>query len=154
MKATTALLSLIAAGTGALLTSCVDPYYTGPTTATATIYRPGYVVQTLPPSHRVEVIAGTRYYYHDNVYYRPQGRGYVVVESPHRHRHDYDGRRDYDRDRDWDRGPSRGRGEVTVIRELPRGYRVVTHGGQRYYRVGDVYYRSEGGGYVVVRSPF
>lgn len=141
MKTTTTILSLLAAGSGALLTSCVDPYYAGPSSATVTVHRPGYVVQTLPHGYRSEVIAGTNYYYHDNVYYRPQGRGYVVVESPHRHRHDHD----------WDRGPRR---EVTVIRELPSGYTVVNHRGQRYYRAGNVYYQSQAGGYIVVRSPF
>ena len=141
MKTTSIILSLFAAGSGVLLTSCVDPYYTGPSSATVTVHRPGYVVQTLPHGYRTEVIGGTSYYYHDNVYYRPQGRGYVVVESPRRH----------SRRHDWDHGPRR---DVTVIRELPSGYRVVTHGGQRYYRVGDVYYQSRGSGYVVVRSPF
>ncbi len=148
MKTRAIILSAAAAGAAAfLLPGCVDPYYAG---TTATVYRPGYVVQSLPSGYRVETISGTRYYYHNDVYYRPQGRGYVVVESPHRH-----ARRDYDRrdDHRWDRnrGPRR---DVTVIRELPRGYKVVTHRGQRYYRAGDVYYQSRGGGYVVVRSPF
>ena len=153
MKTTTIILSLLAAGSGALLTSCVDPYYTGPSSTTVTVHRPGYVEQTLPPGYRTEVISGTNYSYHDNVYYRPQGRGYVVVERPRGgHRHDdWDHRHDRDRDWDRDRGPRR---DVTVIRELPRGYKVVTHGGQRYYRAGDVYYRSEGSGYVIVRDPF
>ena len=152
MKTSTILLSLCGAGAVATLSSCVDPYYAGGAgvSTTTTVYRPGYSVQALPPGYRVETIGGTRYYYHNDVYYRPQGRGYVVVESPHRH-----ARRDYDRrdDRRWDRnrGPRR---DVTIIRELPRGYKVVTHRGQRYYRAGNVYYQSRGGGYVVVRSPF
>lgn len=170
MRTTTTLLSLLAVGAGSLLTSCVDPYYTGPSSTSVTVHRPGYVVQTLPHGYRTEVIGGTNYYYHDHVYYRPQGRGYVVVDAPRGgprhddwdHRNDHDRGRDRDRDgrgrdRDWDRdrGPDRGPGrEVTVIRELPRGYKVVTHGGQRYYQSGSVYYRSQGSGYVIVRSPF
>lgn len=165
MRTSTILLSLVAAGTGAVLTSCVDPYYGGSTTATVTTtHRPGYVVQTLPSGYRTEVIGGTNYYYHDNVYYRPQGRSYVVVDSP-RHSgggrdRDWDGNRGRDRDRDWDRdrgdhrGHDHGSREVTVIRELPRGYKVVTRNGQRYYHSGDVYYQSRANGYVVVQNPF
>ena len=141
MKTSTTILSLVAAGAGAVLTGCVDPYYAGPSSVSTTVYRPGYTVQTLPPGYRAEVISGTRYYYHDNVYYRPQGRGYVVVESPRRHH-----RSDYEYG-----GPRR---DVTVIRELPGGYTVVNHRGQRYYRAGNVYYQSRGDGYVMVRSPF
>ncbi|QJE96704.1 DUF6515 family protein [Luteolibacter luteus] len=163
MRTITTLLSLVAAGSAALLTSCVDPYYAGLSSTTVTVHRPGYVVQTLPHGYRTEVIGGTNYYYHDNVYYRPQGRGYVVVDAPRGgprhddrdHRHDRDRDRDRGRDRDWDRGPGRGPGrDVTVIRELPRGYKVVTHGGKRYYRAGDVYYQSQGSGYVIVRNPY
>jgi hypothetical protein len=176
MKITTTILSLLAAGSGALLTSCVDPYYSGPSSTSVTVHRPGYVVQTLPPGYRSEVISGTSYYYHDNVYYRPQGRGYVVVDSPRGGGHrgnDWDHRDNRGRDRDWDNRDNRGRDrddrndrgrdrdsdrgprrDVTVIRQLPNGYKVVNHGGKRYYRAGNVYYESQGGGYTVVRSPF
>lgn len=161
MKTTTVLLSIAVAGAGVFLTSCADPYYTG-TTASVTAYRPGYVVHTLPPGYRTEVVSGTRYYHHNNVYYRPQGRDYVVVEAPRRQGRD----RDWDRrgnDRDWDGRPDRGRDrdrhdhghrDVTVIRELPRGYKVINRGGQRYYQAGNVYYQSRGEGYIVVRSPY
>jgi hypothetical protein len=163
MKTKSTLLMLIVAGSGALLTSCVvDTYPSHSTTVVEPAYRPGYTINTLPSGYRAEVIGGTRYYYHNNVYYRPQGRSYVVVDSPHRHvprhdhdrDHDWDGRRD--RDRDWDRrGPGPGRDRnVTVIRELPNGYTVVNHRGQRYYRAGDRYYQSSGGGYIIVGSPF
>jgi hypothetical protein len=150
MKTKPTLLTLIAAGAAALLTSCVDYY--GSTAVVEPAYRPGYVVTTLPSGYRAEVIGGTRYYYHNNVYYRPQGRGYVVVDSPRVHRSD----RDWDRrrDHDWDRRrPGRDR-NVTVIRELPGGYTVVNHRGQRYYRAGNRYYQSSAGGYVIVESPF
>lgn len=158
MKIKSTVLTIIAAGTASLLTSCVDSYYEGTTTAVVeSEYRPGYVIRTLPPGYRAEVIGGTRYYHYNNVYYRPQGGSYVVVDSPHRHRGDsWDGRRDRDwdgrRDRDWnDRRPGR---DVTVVRELPSGYTVVNHRGQRYYRAGDRYYQSREGGYIIVGSPF
>ena len=162
MKTKPTVLMLIAAGAGALLTSCVDTYPAGPTTVVESHYRPGYVINTLPSGYRAEVIGGTRYYYHNNVYYRPQGRSYVVVDSPHRHipRHDGDWDRRSDRDgrpdRDWDRRrPGSGRDRnVTVIRELPNGYTVVNHRGQRYYRAGDRYYQPREGGYIIVGSPF
>ena len=141
MKTKPTVLMLIAAGAGALLTSCVDYY--GSTAVVEPAYRPGYVVHTLPSGYRAEVIGGTRYYYHNNVYYRPQGRSYVVVESPHMRHHDH-----------WDhRRPGRDR-HVTVIRELPSGYTVVNHRGQRYYRAGNRYYQSSAGGYIIVDSPF
>ena len=174
MKPKLTLLLLTSAA--ALLSGCVETYSPGGPSAGAPGYRPGYVVTTLPQGYRAEVISGTRYYYHDNVYYRPQGRGYVVVQSP-RHGGDWDGRgRDRDRDggrhdgdRDGGRGDGdrdRGRGDrdrddrdhghrdVRVIRSLPNGYAVVNHRGQRYYRSGNAYYQSRDGGYVVVSSPF
>ena len=41
------------------------------------------VITTLPPAHRVRVYRGTRYYYHNDVYYRARPRGgYVVVGRP------------------------------------------------------------------------
>jgi hypothetical protein len=155
MKMKPTVLMLIATGAGALLTSCVDTYPAGPTAVIEPAYRPGYVIQTLPPGYRAEVIGGTRYYYHNNVYYRPQGRSYVVVDSPHLHaRHDSDSYRHRDRDRDWDRRGPRPDRNVTIIRELPNGYTVVNHRGQRYYRAGNRYYQSSAGGYIVVGSPF
>jgi len=155
MKLKVFIMALSAAGLGASLTSCVDPYYAGgpPPPPHGPIYRPGYEVRTLPPGYRVEVISGTRYYYHNNVYYRNRGNSYVVVESPRRGPlpppHRYDDRRgpDYRRVRD-------GYGNVHVIRELPRGAQQVTYRGQRYYRSGGVYYQSRSDGYVVVRSPY
>ena len=159
------LTLLFTASAAALITTgCVVETYTPPG-ATVTTYEPGYVVRTLPSGYRTEVISGTRYYYHDNVYYRPQGSSYVVVRSPRPGGAGWDGnQRGYDRDwdghdRDGDgrdrdsRDDYRGR-QVTVIKSLPSGYVVVNRGGQRYYRVGNVYYRSHSGGYVVVHDPF
>lgn len=143
--------TIIAVGASALLSSCVDPYYSDTHThthTTVTHHRPGYVVTTLPRGHRTEVIGGTRYYSHNNVYYRPQGSRYVVVEAPNRGARS--ARYDLDRRGRYDRGP---RDQVTVIRTLPRGYRTVNHRGVRYYESNGVYYRSSGGGYVIVPRP-
>lgn len=160
------LALLFTASAAALLTtSCVVETYDPPhTTVTTTTYEPGYVVRTLPSGYRTEVISGTRYYYHDNVYYRPQGSSYVVVKSPRPGGRGWDGnQRGYDRD--WDGHDRDGDGrdrddfdhrhrDVTVVRTLPAGYVVVNRGGQRYYRAGNVYYQSRSGGYVVVHDPF
>jgi hypothetical protein len=132
MKIQQSLQLLALAGLSLSAVSCfVD---TGAGTAvvtTETEYRPGYYVRTLP-QHEVRVIGGTRYYYHNNVYYRPRGEGYVVVQAPGA----YAGTR------------------TEIIRTLPSGYRVVERGGTRYYLAGDTYYRAEGGGYVIVPNPF
>ena len=159
-------IALFTLGTAtALLSGCVETYSPAPGGAVVTTYQPGYVVQTLPQGYRTEVISGTRYYYHDNVYYRPQGSSYVVVRSPRPGGTGWDGnQRGYDRD--WDGVDRDGDGrdrddyqhhrhsEVRVIHTLPSGYVVVNRSGQRYYRVGNVYYQSRSGGYVVVDSPF
>lgn len=147
LGSTTLVAALVAA---ASLSSCYVP--PGATVAVEPAYRPGYVVTSLPYGYRTELISGTRYYYHNDVYYRPSGRGYIVVESPHRHGPP---RGDWDRDGRPDRrGPYPHDHDVTVVRRLPSGYRVVTHHGQRYYLAGDVYYQARGDGYIVVRSPF
>lgn len=142
MKTTRTILALTAVGLGALLTSCYDPYYGSTSSTVVTHHRPGYAVQTLPPRYSTVTISGTRYYHHDGVYYRPQGSRYIVVEDPRGHRRG-DGYRS-----------GRGhRSDVTVIRTLPRGHRVITHGGNRYYYHGNTYYQSRGDGYVIVENP-
>ncbi|MGC4013264.1 MAG: hypothetical protein QM755_01925 [Luteolibacter sp.] len=142
-------LATLAGFGGLMLTSCVvDPYppqrvvETGP-------YRPGYVVDRIPGRYEVEVVGGTRYYHYNNVYYRPQGRGYVVVDSPHMHGHG-----------PGPMMPPPGPGHPgpvrygTTITTLPSGARVVTHNRARYWVHDNVYYQSRGNGYVVVRSPY
>lgn len=122
------------------LVSCVDGYYAGAVVSGPTpVYRPGYVVDRLPPQYVTETYSGVRYYSHNGVYYRPQGRRYIVVERPH--------------------GPSRTTvrrhgNHVDVIRRLPGGYRTVNHRGVRYYEARGQYYRSVPGGYTVVRRPW
>jgi hypothetical protein len=119
---------MIAAFALAGMGSCT--YYDTPTAA-APEYTTGHVVTTLPDGYRTVTISGTRYYTYGDRYYRSQGNGYMVVDSPY----------------------GRGSG-VSVVSELPAGYRVITRHGQRYYQVGDVYYQNRSGGYVIVDSPF
>ncbi len=157
------LALLLSASAALLATSCTVETYAPPSPQARVGYEPGYVINTLPAGYSTEVVSGTRYYYHDNVYYRPQGRGYVVVQSPRGgHYNDHDGRnrdgggRDHD-GRDWNgdgRDRDGHRGNVTVIKSLPHGYVVVNRGGHRYYRAGGTYYEAHSGGYVVVREPF
>lgn len=117
-----------------LFSSCVDPYYSqnrGPSHH-VTDYRTGYEVRTLPSGYRTEVIDGTQYYSHNGTYYRSRSGRYTVVEPPHR----------------YNRSPRYQ--EEVVVRQLPRGYRVVNHHGVRYYKVHDTYYQQRGSGYVQV----
>ncbi|BCU79224.1 DUF6515 family protein [Luteolibacter sp. LG18] len=124
---------------GLMLTSCiVDP--APPQRVVYRDYRPGYVVETLPGGYQTEVVGGVQYYHHDNIYYRPQGRGYVVVESPRMH---------------GPMMPPPGHmGFGTTVTTLPNGARIVTHNRTRYWVHDNVYYQSRGDGYVIVRSPF
>jgi hypothetical protein len=135
MKTTHFFGFLGGAFTAVALTSCVyetRSEFPHVTETVETYHRPGYVVQTLPPQHRVEVIEGTRYYRTGDVYYRPHPSGYTVVESPTRTVTRYG----------------------TVVRTLPAGYRTVVHRGTRYYVHGSTYYRPQGSSYVIVESPF
>lgn len=151
----THLLKLIAVGFAVSLSSCViDPYYSEPShTHVTTVYRPGYEVRTLPSGYTTQTINGTRYYYHDNVYYSSRNGRYVVVDNPRHHGpRRYDDRRDY-RDR-RDRDYRRNSDQVTIIRTLPGGARSVNYRGQQYYRSGNTYYQSRGNGYVIVTNPY
>ncbi len=126
-------------GVAAMLSSCVDPNYSqnqsGPRNAGYSQgYSAGYEVRTLPSGYRTEVIGGSQYYNHNGTYYQPRSGRYVVVEAP----------RGYNR-------PPRRQQEVVIVRELPRGYRVVKHRGTQYYQVRDTYYERRGSGYVQVQ---
>ncbi len=136
---------------------CVEPYG-----YTQTTYRTGYELNTLPPGHRTVNIDGTRYYTHNDTYFRPRGNSYVVVDSPRRDRRGYDTRRDYRdggefRDRAGYQDP-RGydrRGQTryqsgTVVRTLPEGYRRIDRRGTTYYQYNDTYFQPHSNGYVVV----
>lgn len=132
------------AGLGSLmLTSCVVDSYPPQRTVDAGPYRPGYVVERIPGRYATESIGGVNYYHYNNVYYRPQGGRYVVVESPHMHR-------------PGPMVPPTGRihGYGSTITTLPNGARVVTHNRARYWVHDNVYYQSRGNGYVIVRSPY
>lgn len=168
MNAPLRICSLAAIGLAGLLTSCMDPYYSGhggpSSTTTVTHYRPGYVVNTLPGRYETEVVGGVRYYHYNNTYYRPQGNRYVVVEAPRGSRGWKDRPNPYDNHRaNWDPRESGyerkserrpGYTETRVVRTLPKGYKTVTHRGTRYYQSGNVYYQSRGDGYVIVNRPY
>jgi len=131
-------------GIGLLAASC-NQYdrYGHRSTGAVVEYRTGHQIRSLPPRYRTVTYGGTRYYHHNNVYYRPHGRGYIVVDDPRRR-------------------PAAARShprrtvtaEVGVVRTLPRGYRVRTHGGVRYYQHGDSYYQATRGGYRIVPNPY
>ena len=123
-------LHVLAALVLGALGSC--SYYETPTTATPSYTTTGHVITTLPSGYRTVTVGGTQYYSYGDSYYRPQGSGYVVVDSPY----------------------ATTTGSVSVVRELPSGYRVINQHGQRYYQSGNVYYQSRSGGYVVVPNPF
>lgn len=136
------------------LIGCVTPYDVSGGAVVTSSYQPGYVVTSLPAGYRTVTYGGTRYYQHDNVYYRPRGSGYAVVDRP---RAAGPVRRDWDRDgirNRRDPNPTRYDRDITVIRNLPPGYRVVERGGNRYYRAGDTYYERRANGYVAVRQPY
>lgn len=125
-----------------MLSSCADtPETHTQTSVTTTSYEPGYRLTALPNGYRSEVISGDNYYYHNGAYYRRDTNGYVVVDAPRTSRYytEYDGQR-------------RG-GGVSVVTQLPTGYRVVNRGGSEYYQSGNIYYRRQGSGYVVVNLP-
>lgn len=147
MKNPSLLVALSAVGISLFAVSCQHRHYHhghhARTTAVVGHYQPGYFVRTLPPRYQTVTYGGTRYYYHDNVYYRPQRGGYVVVANP-RVRATMTGY-------PVSRGPATN---VTVIRSLPRGYRTVNYQGVRYYRHGDTFYQPSTGGYRVVASPY
>lgn len=144
MKSPRLLLALSALGISLSAVSCQHRHYHQSHHAHGAVhYRPGYVVRTLPPRYQTMTYGGTRYYYHNNVYYRPHGGGYIVVANPRV------------RATMTSYPVSRGAAtNVTVIRSLPRGYRTVNYQGVRYYRHGDSYYQPASGGYRVVASPY
>ncbi|MEO5715835.1 MAG: DUF6515 family protein [Luteolibacter sp.] len=134
-----ALLGGLGLALATMLPSCVDPNYSRNQVPPprdpgySAGYSVGYEVGSLPTGYRTEVIGGTQYYNYNGTYYRPHSGRYVVVEAP----------------RGYDRRP-RHQDDVVVVRELPRGYRVVNHRGVRYYQVQDTYYEKRDSGYVQV----
>lgn len=100
IKSTIARLSLALAAIA--VSGCVDPYYDdGPSHVSVYRHNPGYYVTTLPSGYRTEIVGGVHYYRHHDDFYRPRGRGFVVVETPH-HRSERDRDRDHsDRTSSW-----------------------------------------------------
>lgn len=139
------LLPLVSAlGIGLFAASC-NHYNNHGHRAGTTVsqYRTGYQVRTLPSRYETMDFGGTRYYYKDNVYYRPHRNGYIVVDNPR-------GRTKVTRYSSNRRvAPS-----TTVIRTLPRGHRVVNYNGVRYYQHGESYYQPSGSGYRIVANPY
>lgn len=85
----------------------------------------GAIVTTAPRGGAWVSFGGTRYVYHGGVYYRPHGRGYVVVAPPIGFR----------------------------LRVLPVGYATFYVGGLPYYYYAGTYYVVRDEGYVVVQPP-
>lgn len=90
--------------------------------------RRGYVVHQLPPRHRLVHHHGQRYYYSGGAWYRPYGRGYVVIDPP----------------------------LGLVVSFLPQFSTTLHYGGIPYYRAGPVYYvwHPRARGYVVTDRPY
>ena len=42
----------------------------------------GGYIEVMPPGYTIVYVGSDRYYYYNNVYYRPESSGYVVVEHP------------------------------------------------------------------------
>ncbi|BAK77877.1 hypothetical protein NH8B_3096 [Pseudogulbenkiania sp. NH8B] len=98
--------------------------------AVVTVARPafparGAFVGSLPGGGHAVVHGGVRYHYYDGFWYRPRGRGYVVVSPP--------------------------RGVWVPV--LPLLYTTLLIGGVTYYLANDVYYVQRSDGYVVVDPP-
>jgi len=139
------LLPLVSAlGIGLFATSCNHYNHQGYRQgATVGQYRTGYQVRSLPPRYQTMNYGGNRYYYNDNVYYQPHSNGYTVVDNP----------------RGLARTPRYSSNRMaapttTMIRTLPRGHRVVTYNGVRYYQSGESYYQPTDNGYQIVSNPY
>ncbi|MBO6503466.1 MAG: hypothetical protein JJ850_14325 [Kordiimonadaceae bacterium] len=89
------------------------------------VHAVGVSVNVLPVGHRTVVVGKKRYFVHNGVYYRGQGRNFRVVAAPVGLR----------------------------VATLPAGFVAVNLNGTRYYRHGNTYYRSGQKGFVVVKRP-
>lgn len=79
----------------------------------------------LPSGYRTVAYGKSRYYFHDGVWYRPLGRGFVVDFPPF----------------------------GLVVPFLPLYFTSLWVGGVPYYYANDVYYTQTAGGYMVVEPP-
>jgi len=70
-----------------LVTGCVvttpEPPTVAVQTVTEPVYRPGYVVTSLPVGYRTVHYGPSVYYVNRGVYYRRHHNGYVVVTRPY-----------------------------------------------------------------------
>ena len=89
--------------------------------------RPGFAYHTLPRSYYSVHYHGSPYYFHDGIWYRPGGIGFVVIRPP----------------------------IGLFIDVLPPFYSTLWFGGTRYYYANDIYYRRDAvqDGYVVSEPP-
>ena len=85
----------------------------------------GQFIGALPGGHRVVFYGNARYYFQGGVWYRPQGRRFVIVAPPF----------------------------GIIVPVLPPYYATVMLGGVPYYYANEVYYTQTAGGYVVVAPP-
>ena len=85
----------------------------------------GEHIQRLPSGYRTIAYGKSRYYFHDGVWYRPFGRGFVVDVPPF----------------------------GLVVPFLPLYYTTLLVGGLPYYYANDVYYTQTAGGYMVAEPP-
>ena len=79
----------------------------------------------LPSGYRVVTYGHSRYYFHDGVWYRPFGGGFIVDFPPF----------------------------GLIVPFLPLYYTSLWVGGIPYYYANDTYYTQTAGGYVVVEPP-
>jgi hypothetical protein len=85
----------------------------------------GYSVPALPVGNISITFRSGRYFFHSGVWYRPVGRGYVVVRPP-----------------------------IGIVLPVPPpGYTTVWVGGVPYYYANDIYYTQTPGGYAVTAPP-
>ena len=86
---------------------------------------PGFAVRVPPPHAHVVFWSGTRYAFHEGVWYAPAPHGYVVVHPPY----------------------------GVVVPVLPAFRTAVVVGGLTFFYVNGAYYREVAGGYEAVAPP-
>ena len=85
----------------------------------------GQYVERMPNGYRSVFYGKTRYYFHEGVWYRPQGSRFVIVAPPF----------------------------GMIVPFLPPYYATIWLSGVPYYYANEVYYAHRGDGYVVVEPP-
>lgn len=85
----------------------------------------GQFIERLPNGYRAVVYGNSRYYFHEGVWYRPDGLRFAIVAPPF----------------------------GLFVPFLPPYYTTIMLGGVPYYYANDVYYTQSAGGYIVVEPP-